>query len=353
MTNILQNQQYVQEISKIAKLNYNWEKLHDQTILITGATGLIGSFLIDVLMLLNKSKTLNCKVIAVCRNKEKAMTRFSDYLSNGKIEIISQDINKPFNITSDIDYIIHAASNTHPKLYSSDPIGTITTNVIGTYNLLELAIKKKIKRFVFLSSVEIYGENVNDLDKFTENDLGYINCNTLRAGYPESKRTGEALLNAYIDNKSLDGVIVRLSRIYGPTVNKDDSRAISQFINKAINNENIILKSEGNQYFSYNYVGDAVSAILFILLNGKCNEAYNVSDESSNITLKDLALIMAEYAGTKVVFDMPSKEEAKGYSTATRAILDATKLQKLGWSSITSIKEGLNITMEILKTMNG
>ena len=348
---ILNNNKYLAEVKKISVLDYKWSFLKEKTVLVTGATGLIGSFLIDVLMLLNEEKKLNCKIIAVCRNEEKAKNRFNKYLNNKLFKIIIHDINATFEIEGKINYIIHAASNTHPKLYSGDPIGTITTNVIGTYNLLELAVKKHAERFIFLSSVEIYGENVNNISKFKENDLGYINCNTLRAGYPESKRTGEALINAYIENKKLNAVIIRLSRIYGPTIDKNDSKAMSQFINKAVNDEDIILKSEGNQYFSYSYVGDAVSAILFLLFNGENNEAYNVSDESSDITLKNLASLIASMSNKRVVYEKPSNEEAKGYSTATRAILDSTKLKKLGWKNITSIEDGITITIDILKEL--
>lgn len=349
---ILDNEKYLSEVQRISELDYKWSVLENKTVLITGASGLIGSFLIDVLMNLNEKKDLNCKIIAICRNEEKAKKRFNRYLSSGLIKIISHDINIPFEIADSVDYIIHAASNTHPKLYSGDPIGTITTNVIGTYNLLNLGVQKHIKRFIFLSSVEIYGENINNVSKFKEDDLGYINCNTLRAGYPESKRTGEALINAFIDNKGLDAVIIRLSRIYGPTIDKNDTKALSQFINKAVHNEDIVLKSAGNQYFSYNYVGDTVSAILFLLFNGENNGAYNVSDESSDITLKDLATLIASKVGKKVVFEKPSEAEAKGYSTATKAILDSTKLKELGWKNTTSIEEGVSITIDILKELN-
>ena len=143
-----------------------------------------------------------------------------------------------------IDYVIHAASNTHPVAYASDPIGTITANVFGTQYLLDYAKEADCKRFVFLSSVEIYGENRGDTDKFTEDYLGYIDCNTMRAGYPESKRTGEALCQAYRKQMEMDVVIPRLSRVYGPTMLMSDTKALSQFILKSVKQEDIVLKSE-------------------------------------------------------------------------------------------------------------
>ncbi len=349
---MINNKKYVKKINEICDLNYDFNEFKGKTFLVVGATGLIGTFLIDVLMNLNNKLKLNCNIIAVCRNVNKAEDRFSKYLNYKNFKIYSIDINQKIDIEDSIDYIIHGASNTHPLAYSNDPIGTITTNVIGTYNLLNLAVQKKISKFIFLSSVEIYGENNTDKKEFSETDLGYLNCNTLRAGYPESKRLGEALCQAYIKESDLDITVARLPRVYGPTILKDDSKALSQFINKAINNENIILKSEGKQFYSYGYVGDIVSSILFLILNGETGEAYNVSSPKSDITLKDLANLISNYVGKQVVFELPSEQERKGYSTATTAILDSSKIRNLGWTDITPIEEGIKNTIDILKKEN-
>lgn len=345
----MNNKIYWNHIQKICDLNYDWKTFQDKTILVVGATGLIGSFMIDVLMNLNQTKHLNCNVIGLGRNKQRAEERFSKYISQKNFKFICADINYPLDIEDNIDYIVHGASNTHPLAYSTDPIGTITTNTIGTYNLLNFAVSKEVKKFIFLSSVEIYGENNTDKTEFSETDLGYINCNTLRAGYPESKRLGEALCQAYIKTNDLNITIARLPRVYGPTILKDDSKALSQFIQKAIHDEDIVLKSEGNQYFSYGYVGDVVSAILFLLIKGEKGECYNVSSPRSDIKLKDLAHLISNYVGRKVVFELPSEQEKKGYSTATIAILDSSKIRKLGWNDITPIEEGIKDTINILK----
>ena len=346
---MINNIKYTNEINKICELNYDFNKLKGKTFLVVGATGLIGTFLVDVLMSLNDKLNLNIKIIAICRNLLKAKKRFSSYLDKNNLEIVSSDINENINIEENIDYIIHGASNTHPLAYFNKPIETITTNVIGTYNLLNLAISKKIDKFIFLSSVEIYGENDTNKKDYKEDDIGYINCNTLRAGYPESKRLGEALCQAYIKEHDLNVVIPRLPRVYGPTILEDDSKALSQFINKAINNEDIVLKSEGNQFYSYLYVGDVVSAIIFLIIYGEKGEAYNVSSKKSDIKLKDLAKLISNYVGKKVIYDIPTKEEKQGYSTATLALLDSTKIRQLGWRDITPIEEGIKITLNILK----
>lgn len=347
---ILKNKIYTEDIKAICNLKLPWEKLEKKTMIISGATGMIGSCLIDVIMFKNRTDRLNCKICALGRDIGKARARFGYYFDSSDFEFIAHDINEPFE--HDLgrgDFVLHLASNTHPVQYSTNPIGTITTNIIGTNNLLELAVRHSTKRFLFASSVEVYGENRGDIEKFDENYLGYIDCNTLRAGYPESKRCGEALCQAYRKQCGIDIVIPRFSRIYGPTMLADDTKALSQFILKATAGEDIILKSKGNQFYSYLYVTDAVSGLLTVLLKGGNGEAYNIADEKSDITLKELANLCADIAGTKVVFDLPDEEEKMGYSKATIARLDNAKLKGLLWHAKTDINSGLEKTINVLK----
>lgn len=345
---VFENKQYQEDVSYVAALPLPWEKLQDRSVMISGATGLVGSFLTDVLMKKN-SEGLNCTVYALGRNERRAKERFS-YCDNGKLIFIPYDINKPL-VRDDIgtvDYILHLASNTHPMAYATDPIGTITTNIIGIQNMLEFASKHNAARCAFTSSCEIYGENRGDVEKFDESYCGYIDCNTMRAGYPEAKRCGEALCQAYIKQKEMDIVIPRLTRSYGPTLLRTDTKALSQFINKGVNREDIVLKSAGTQYYSYLYIADTVSGLLTVLLKGKCGEAYNIADDKSDIMLKDLAAIIAEKSGTKVIFELPDEVEKSGYSTATKARLDSAKIQTLGWQAKYDIKGGIYRTIDIL-----
>lgn len=342
---------YRKQIETCAALPIDWEKLNNRTILISGASGMICSYLIDVLMYRNYKNGCNIKIIALGRNEEYARQRFGTYFGSPFFKFIKQNVNEKISFDIPCDYVIHGASNTHPVAYSTDPVGTITANIIGTQNLLEYAARQTNCRVAFLSTVEVYGENRGDTDKFDEKYCGYIDCNTLRAGYPESKRAGEALCQAYISSKNLDIVIPRLSRVYGPTMRSQDSKAIAQFIKKAVNKEDIVLKSEGNQLFSYTYAADAACALLYILLYGAKGEAYNIADENSDITLKKLARILAEIAGKSVIYELPGAIESKGYSKATKALLDTQKLKNLGWKSLYPIDEGLSQTCKILRFM--
>lgn len=321
--------------------------LYNKKILITGVTGMIGSSLIQVFMDENKKCKANIQITGISRSRERAEERLGKYLDSPEFTYFAADINEPLPNLGDFDYIIHGASNTHPKLYSTDPIGTITSNVWGTKNLLDYMVEYHCGRFIFLSSVEIYGENRGDKDTFSEDYLGYIDCNTLRAGYPEGKRLGEALCNAYAKQYGIDFVIPRLSRVYGPGLLDTDSKAISQFIHKAATGQNIILKSRGDQLYSYTYETDCVEAILLLMLKGKSGEAYNVSDSKSVITLAELAEILAKLGGTQVIFELPDAVEQAGYSTATKAVLDSGRLESLGWKAQIHIQEGLE---KIIKT---
>lgn len=324
---VVEHPLYKEDISFVAGLPLPWQKLAGATVLISGATGLVGSCLIDVILKRNEAG-LNCKIIALGRNAARAEERFSHCKDDACFRFVCCDVNERIEIapSEQVDYVLHLASNTHPVAYATDPIGTILTNMIGTKNMLDFAFEHQARRVAFASSNEIYGENRGDVEKFTEDYCGYIDCNSLRAGYPESKRCGEALCQAYRVQKNLDVVIPRLTRSYGPTMLMSDTKAISQFIRKGLNAEDIVLKSAGTQYYSYTYVADAVSGLLTVLLCGECGQAYNIADEQSDIMLKDLAGTIAEFSGQKVVFDTPDAIESMGYSKATKARLDGGKL---------------------------
>ena len=350
--NLYAKKEYMDDVYFVAGLDLPWSLLEEKKLMISGATGLIGSFLIDVILEKNYKDDMKCTVYALTRNKEYAKKRFSKYSNDSQLIIMNYDVNYPLDKSDidDVDYILHLASNTHPMLYATDPIGTITTNIFGLHNLLDFAVKHHTSRFLFASSNEIYGENRGDTELFEEDYCGYLDCNSLRAAYPESKRCGEALCQAFKNQKELDVVIARLTRTYGPTMIMSDTKAVSQFIKKGIAGEDIVLKSKGNQYYSYTYMADAVSGLLTVLLSGDSGEAYNIAEEHSDIMLKDLANIIANINGKKVIYETPDKVESAGYSKATKARLDGYKLRSLGWYPKYDIKTGIIRTIKILKS---
>lgn len=338
---------YKDDLLKSLRNVKNLELLKDKTVYITGATGQIGRSIITVIRHLNETESYNTKLILNVRSADRIDQVFSDIKDFDYVSFQIGNITEEIEIEGDIDYIISAASNTHPVAYAKEPVETVLTNVEGAKNVFNLAVKKNA-RVINLSSVEIYGDSTNET-AFKETDMGYIDCNTTRACYNEGKRLAETLLQAYIAEYNLDAVTVRLPRLFGPETKKDDTKALSQFINNAVNHEDIVLKSAGEQYFSYLYATDAISGILTILLNGKTGEAYNLSNPGCDIKLKDLAAIIAETVGQKVIFDLPDETESKGFSKSAYAILDSTKVRsELGWDAAFSIKEAIKSTIDQL-----
>lgn len=335
---------YQEDLDNILSIE-GLESLRRKSFLITGATGLLGVCLIDALMKYN-NEGASITIYAVGRNRNKAADRLGEYYDNKHFHFIEQDVRQPFPTTLKVDFIIPLASNTHPLAYSQFPIETIEINVMGA----EFALQKAVEcgaTVLYPSTVEVYG-NARGEDVFTEDYTGQLNLSTSRSCYTESKRVSEAFCQSYISERDAKVKIVRLSRVFGPTMLMNDSKASSQFISKAILGEDIVLKSEGNQFFSYIYVADAVAALLHVMIYGENGQSYNISNDSCNTHLKDFAQLCASTVGKKVVFDLPSETERKGFSVAVNATLDNRKLNGLGFSSKYAMKEAIERTIRIL-----
>lgn len=345
---------YQQDLKSISQATFlPWDNLRGASLCLSGATGMIGSSLVDAIMWKNREDNLKCSILALGRSSSKARNRFGFWEGDTLFKFAECDVNQANSLSGlpDCDFVLHLASNTHPVAYATDPIGTITTNIIGTNNLLEYAAKSSARRFLFASSNEIYGENRGDSELFGEEYCGYIDCNTLRAGYPESKRCGEALCQAYRKQSGLNIVIARLTRSFGPALQLSDTKALSQFLKNGLNKEDIVLKSAGTQYYSYTYSADAVTGLLAVLLKGEDGNAYNVSDTTCDVRLKDLAQLIAAFSGTNVRFELPDEIESLGFSKATKARLDGSKLHRLGWTITYPLQEAIQRTLTILKDL--
>lgn len=337
---------YIQDLDHILR-TWNLSLLVGKHVLITGATGLLGVCLIDALMRLNDQGG-NIMIYAVGRNRDRALGRLGLYFGHPCFHFLEQDVQDELSQSLKVDYVIPCASNSHPLAYSRFPVETMLVNLKGAEHALNKAVDSGAT-VLYPSTVEVYGNARGD-DFFTEDYTGQLNLSTARACYTESKRACEALCQSYIAEKGVDVRIVRLSRVFGPTMLESDTKASSQFILNALRGEDIVLKSDGNQYFSYTYVADAVSAMLYVLLNGKSGVPYNVSNENCNVHLKDFAAFCAEACGKKVVFNLPSETEKKGYSIAQQAILDNTRLRAIGWEPVYQIKEAVWRTIQILQS---
>lgn len=340
--NIIENKIYQQSIRKIVET----VDVKDKTFLVTGATGLIGSCIIDLLMECN-NLGYNNNVYALGRSEKKLQSRFSNYNKNPLFHILEQNIIEPISDNIEFDYIFHGASNADPVSYAKYPVETMTTNILGSNNVLEYGKKHHGCKILIMSTFEVYGNKGQD--NYIETDAGVIDFNAFRSCYPESKRSVEILSRCYHSEYKVDVRVARLSSIYGPTMAIDDSKAHAQFLKKAINGDNIVLKSKGLQKRTYAYVIDAVTALMSVMFKGLAGESYNISNEKSIATIAEVAGICAKLAGTEVVFDIPSELEAKGFSKPQNCILDNAKLRGLGWTGSYTINEGLLETYNILK----
>ncbi len=337
------NSIYKEQIRKIAAFLPN----QSSTICVTGAAGLIGSCLIDVLLCANAGLNSHIRVIAHGRNREKLEKRFAYAANSPLLSFAVQDVVEPLELDAEPNYIIHTASNADPHNYSLYPAETLLTNVLGTHNMLEYCRAHKKTRLLMTSTFEVYGKKDRQ-DRFAENDSGEVDLNQIRSCYPESKRTSEIMMRCYHQEYDVDCVIARLCSIYGPTMAENDSKAHAQFIRNGVNKENIVLKSEGTQRRTYCYLMDAVSGILTVLFKGEGGQAYNVANEKSIASIAEVAETVARICGTKVVREQPNAVESRGYSRPQNCILDNNKLLTLGWRGQYTLEQGLKATIEIL-----
>ena len=320
-----------------------------KSILITGATGMIGSMLVDLLLYADKEYGYDISVYAMGRSMKRLEARFATYSGDKNLHFVEHNVIEPLQMSEEVDFIIHAASNAHPAAYATDPVGTLLGNVVGMKNMLELARERKSSRVVYVSSGEVYGQLGEEDIPISEEKSGYVNPIAARSCYPSGKRAAETLCVAYSQQYMVDTVIVRPSHVYGPTATQEDSRASTQFVNNAINHQDIVMKSDGLQQRSYCYVADCISAILTVLFRGKTAEAYNIANSKSNVTIREFAEKVSCYGNIDITFENPEDDEKKGYTPITRAVLDSKKLMALRWVGKFDIDDGIKDTISILK----
>lgn len=329
-------------------------KLQGKTVYIAGATGMVGSYLVFTLMEYVGTLTDDEKptVIAGVRSAEKARELFASYLDNECFRIYAKDVTEitPSEI-GPVDYIIHAASSATPTHFKNDPMGIINSNIIGTEKLLDAAHEYGA-RFCFVSTMEIYGEvykeDVDGIVKVTEEDYGAVDPLDLRSAYPESKRMAENICIAHAAQYGTDSVIARLSHTYGPGMGLDDTRVQTQFMKSALNGEGITLLSDGTSRRTYTYIADACSAILLILLDGVQGEAYNIANEGTLISIKELAEIILGSAGEsagELSINIPTNDTNMWSRASGLTTLNAAKLVKLGWQPAIDVEKGVKRTL--------
>lgn len=333
---------YWQQIEEIALASESYQSLFGKTILVTGATGLVCSSVVDLLLVLNRLKDANIRIVIAARSEARVTSYFEKHPNAGDLQFSFFDATKTDGqaFTGPIDFIIHGASNATPSEFAAHPVDTILANVLGLNRLLSAAVESGVQRVLYVSSSEVYGSNKTG-EPYLETDYGPIDILNSRAAYPLSKQTGEALCIAYGTEHNLDTVIARPGHIYGPLVSKSDNRASAQFTRKARDHANIVLKSDGKQLRSYCHALDCASAMLFILTSGLKGNAYNISNPNAICTISELAAAIAKEGNVDVVFEAPTQGEKQVFNMMDNSSLNSAKLEGLGWQPYFDLQSGV------------
>ena len=335
---------YEEDLLQVSQLDLPWEKLSGSKVLIAGATGLIGSGMVDALMCNPKR---DYEVYALGRNEERAKVRFKKYLNDRGFHFIKHNVMQPLQCDDVFDFIIHAASGASPNEFAMRPVEVVRSNIEGVVSLMEYGLSHKMKRFLYVSSGEVYGEG--DGRVFTEEYSGYVDCTLPRSCYPSSKRASETLCVSYAAEYKADVVIARPCHVFGPFFTEADNRVYAQFIRNVLNNEDIVLKSTGSQLRNWCYVADCISALLYILLKGERSQAYNIANESASISILELARIIAGIGDKNVVMDIPDEKEKKGYNVVLESVFSTNKIKRLGWYARHDLRTALIRTIKTEK----
>lgn len=331
-----------------------WEKFRNKTVLITGAYGMLPSYMVYMLIFLNeKDPKFNIQIVALVRNIEKLRKRFGKYVQKSYFHSYIADVCKPIQCEIPVHYIIHGASPASSQYYSINPVGVLMPNVLGTFYTLELAREKNVEGYLYFSSGEVYGKI--EKERIYEMDGGYVNPADVRSCYGEGKRVGETMCASYSHQFHIPTCMVRPSHTYGPTMDiENDSRVFSEFVGNVIRNENIAIKSDGLASRNFCYIADATLAYFMVLLSGGMGEAYNVANESGKITIRELAELLCNMFPEKKIKVTYQKQDANYLENQHKvhSMQSTDKLKKLGWYPNFDLEEGFKRTIESFEEEN-
>lgn len=336
-----------EDLNAIIAEDLAWEKLKNKSVMLTGAGGMIGSYLLYVLLVLNDKMHYNIKVNAVVRAANKLP---KEIRNRSDVNVIIADVTEKLPETGKIDYVIHAASPASPLIMKDHPVETIAANTVGTFQTLQLAKAHHAQGYLFISSREIYGQPEEGCECFDEATYGFVDPLNPRSCYSEGKKAAETMCVSFREEYGLNVKIARLAHTYGPGMSIYDGRVQADFLKNIYHREDIVLKSEGNAIRTYTYIADAVAGLYRILLNSD-DVVYNIGNENAKVSIRELAEILVGLypeKGLKLIFDIP-EGGTKGTAPYTLGILDSSKIRRLGWNPQYSIKEGFKRTLEYLE----
>lgn len=337
-----------EDIEEIVAANaVDWNIFSGKRVLITGASGFLPAYLVETLLYLNRVRSLDVHVTALVRNRENFEKRFAHHLSNPNLTVLVRDVSKPIALKLPHHFIIHAASQASPKYYGVDPVGTLSANILGTMQLLELARNHPVISFLYFSSGEVYGETQNVPTK--ESDYGYVDPTSVRSCYAESKRMGENMCVSWHAQYQVPAKIVRPFHTYGPGMKLDDGRVYADFVRDVIENRSIVVKSSGTALRAFCYLADATAGFFTVLLKGENGVPYNVGNAQAEISVMNLAKLLANLFPEKqlnVIKECNPTDSGYLQSPIARNCPDISRISTLGWTPRTNLTDGFKRTIE-------
>lgn len=327
----------MEDFEQIYNQKLSWNQMKNKCVLVTGATGLIGSLLVRYMDYMNKIHGLNIRLVAIVHNAEKAYKMFPDM----GIQFYETDIVEAFTLDISVDYMFHCAAITQSKQMVECPVEVFETIVMGTSNMLRFVKEHDVKSMVYVSSMEMYGQVSSRQERITEKEMGSVYLLQSRSCYPLGKQAAEQLCYDYYSEYGIPVKIARLAQTFGAGVLPGEGRVFAQFARSAREGKDIVLHTDGSSMGNYCYTADAISGLFTLLLKGVDGEAYNIANERATMTILQMAQLVAEKIaqGTiKVVLDIP-KENSYGYAAPTKLRLSTDKLQGLGWKATRELEE--------------
>ena len=332
----------IEDLQRMSDAKLPWGELDGKTILVTGATGMLASYVTWLLLYLHEHAGINISVFALCRNRQRAEQYFGSYLGEPYFRLLIQDVCEPLAYEGKVDYVFHLAGHASPYLINSDPVGIMKCNLLGTINVLEYARKCHTIKVIFASTREVYGKN-DEAELLDEQAFGTLNPLDDRSCYPESKRAAETLLKSYYLQYGVNFNTIRIAHSYGPTMKlENDGRVMADLMGDVVAGRDIMLKSSGEAVRAFLYITDAVVGMFTVLFHGAPAMAYNLANETEPISIRDLARLLASSRKDKNIQVVVSKSEQKGYCAYRRTALDTSAIEQLGWKPQISLIEGIN-----------
>ena len=338
-----------EDLQYITSADLPWQNFDGCTILVSGASGFLPFFMIETLLFLNDKFNINIKIIALVRNKEKSLKRFSRHLERDNLTFLFQDVCSAVEIDERVDYIIHAASQCSPIYYEKDPVGTLSANIVGTTNLLKLAKENSVRGFLFFSTGGVLGRIKGKNIPAKEEDYGYIDPINVRSCYNQSKKMAENICVSWNHQYGVPVKIVRPSYVYGIEMPLNDGRAFSNFLSNILNNTPLVVVNGERHTRSFCYISDATLAFFIVLLKGISGQPYNVGSEQET-SIKKLATTMITTAGPRynkdIVFKTKNVDDKNQRGSIDRSCFDITKIKSLGWTPRYDLTDGLERVSE-------